>query len=188
LSRTVAGSLGEESRVENREVALRTFRATDQSSVLELYENGMLGGHIDPFDQASDLHRIEEEYLARPENHFWVAEATGSVVGTVAVAVDHCGVAHVRRLRVAPAWQVDPQIAVSLVRLAVTHARDGGCLKLIFHTPVNDVRAIEFLRHLGFMFSATRKLAGSPVLEFYNNLYDAPVIAQNEQTSGWALS
>jgi hypothetical protein len=57
-----------------------------------------------------------------------------------------------------------------------------------FKNCVNGVRAIEFLRHLGFRFGANRKVAGVPVLEFYNDLYSVPAAAHTEPLDMWALT
>jgi N-acetylglutamate synthase-like GNAT family acetyltransferase len=169
-------------------LSLRTFRESDQAATVELLRTGLLVGHIDPLDAAVELARTECEYLARSKDHFWVAEVNQSVVGTVAVAVDRLGVAYVRRLRVSPACQADSRIANALVRRASDHARENGCLKLIFYTPVNGVRAIEFLRHLGFMFSANRKVTGLSVLEFYFDLYAAPLGETMDLSGPWSLA
>jgi N-acetylglutamate synthase-like GNAT family acetyltransferase len=169
-------------------LVFRSFRESDQAATLELLQTGLLVGHVDPLDAAMELAGTEGEYLARSKDHFWVAEVNQTVIGTVAVAVDRFGVAHVRRLRVSPEWQADSRVAASLVRQAVDHACENGCLKLLFYTPVNGVRAIEFLRRLGFVFSANRKLAGVPVLEFYFDLYAAPVVETLDQTGNWSLT
>jgi N-acetylglutamate synthase-like GNAT family acetyltransferase len=155
------------------DLVLRSFRESDQSDALELLHTGLLAGHIDPLDAAAELACTEGEYLSRSKDHFWVAEVNASVIGTIAVAVDRLGVAHVRRLRVAPAWQADARIAASLVRLAAAHAREHNCMELICYAPVNGIAATEFLRHLGFRFSTNRTIAGFSVLEYYNNLHEA---------------
>jgi N-acetylglutamate synthase-like GNAT family acetyltransferase len=159
----------------------RSFRELDQSAGLELLHTGILVGHIDPIDATSEVVSTEEEYLSRAKDHFWVAEVNGSVVGTIAVTVDRLGVAHIRRLWVAPAWQPDARIAASLVRLAAAHALESECLELIFYTPVNGVRAIEFVRQLGFRFGANRTIAGMPVVGFYTDLHPVPVATKTEQ-------
>lgn len=120
---------------EDNDLVIRSFRESDQSATTELLRTGLLVGHIDPIEAATELARTERKYLAESNDHTWVAEMNQSVVGMVAVAQDHHGIAHLRRLRVSPQWQADSRIAVSLVQHAADHARENGCLKLIFYTP-----------------------------------------------------
>jgi N-acetylglutamate synthase-like GNAT family acetyltransferase len=127
-------------------------------------------------DPATDLDHIEDVYLKRPQDHFWVAEIDGEVIGSIAVLVDEKQIAHVRRLRVDPAWKTwrGGEIARVLIQEATHHARQHDCLKLVLHTPVDDDRAIAFLHQLGFEYARTRELRGRHLLEFYLNLYVRP--------------
>jgi N-acetylglutamate synthase-like GNAT family acetyltransferase len=151
---------------------VRSFCSGDQRHVMRLYHEGPPAGHIDPFDAAADLERIEEIYIREPHRHFWVAEAFGQIVGTVAIATENDGIAHLRRLRVEPGFPEKNRVAVALVETAVAHARESGAIKLAFHTPVDDVRAIDLLRHLGIQFSRVKEFHGRHLLEFYVNIYE----------------
>jgi N-acetylglutamate synthase-like GNAT family acetyltransferase len=135
-----------------------------------------LAGIPDPLDPATDLDHIEDEYLKRPQDHFWVAEAYGEVIGSIAVVKDDKQIAHVRRLRVDPAWKVwhGGEVARFLIQKATQHAREHECLKLVLHTPINDDRAIAFLHQLGFEYSRAREVRGRHLLEFYLNIYIRP--------------
>jgi N-acetylglutamate synthase-like GNAT family acetyltransferase len=161
---------------------VRDFSSSDQRHVMHLYCEGLLAGHVDPFDPAADLERIEELYMWRPHRHFWVAEASGEIVGTVAIVMENDLVAHLRRLRVSPGFAEKNRVAIALVETALEHARVWGALKLAFHTPVDDGRAIELLRDLGFQFFRARMINGRHLLEFYANLYDRvhPTAAKKE--------
>ena len=158
------------------ELCLRTYHARDRRDVLWLYHHGLLTGRADPSDPATDLDQIEQFYLQRPQDHFWVAEMEGEVIGTVAILVDEKQIAHVRRLRVDPAWKTwrGGEVARMLIQTATHHARQHDCLKLVLHTPVDDERAIAFLHLLGFEYAGTRQLRGRHLLEFYLNLYSRP--------------
>ena len=160
---------------DERELLIRSFRAADRLDVWHLYHKGRLVGHVDPSDCASDLNDIEAAYFRRPQDHLWVAEAKHSVIGTVAISEDDARVAHLRRLRVAPFWQLDSHVAISLIRTAVNHARFHGCLKLVFHTSLDSATAIELLQGLGLQFARVRKEAGQHLIEFYDNVYAHPV-------------
>jgi N-acetylglutamate synthase-like GNAT family acetyltransferase len=155
------------------QLSLRSFHARDRDEVLRLYHHGLLTGVPNPLDPATDLDHIEQIYLTRPQDHFWVAETNGEVIGSVAITEDDAQIAHVRRLRVDPAWKMwrSGEVARVLIQKATHHARQHDCLKLVLHTPVNDDRAIAFLHELGFEYARARELSGRHLLEFYINLY-----------------
>jgi len=158
------------------ELSLRSYRAGDQQKVLRLYHHGLLTGVPDPLDPATDLDHIEEVYLKRPQDHFWVAEVNDQVIGSVAVMEDDKQIAHIRRLRVDPAWKTwgGGEVARVLIQKATHHARQHDSLKLVLHTPIDDNRAILFLHQLGFEFARARQIRGRHLLEFYLDLYARP--------------
>jgi len=151
--------------------SVRSFRASDRADVFHLYTHGLLGGHRDQRDNAADLADIEKSYFQHPQNHLWVAEANGSLIGMVAISQDAESVMHVRRLRVAPLWQLESRVAIALIRTATTHARVHGCLKLVFHTSMDTPKAIELLDGLGLQLSRIRDREGQHLIELYDNLY-----------------
>lgn len=152
--------------------SIRTFRPADRSHVSRLYRDGLLDGHLQIVGCAP-AHDIEGRYLRRPQDHFWVAECGGEVIGSIAIIADE-QVAHLHWLRAAPEWQPDGKVTKRLVETATAHAREHGCLKLVFHTPVDAGRATEFFHKLGFEFSRARRQHGRQVLEFYLDLYHRP--------------
>lgn len=158
------------------EMRLRSYEPRDRDGVLRLYHHGLLTGTPDPLDPATDLDHIEEIYLKRPQDHFWVADANSEVVGSIAITEDDKLVAHVRRLRVDPAWKSwnGGEVARALIQHATHHAREHDSLKLVLHTPVDDEQAIALLRELGFNYARAREQCGRHVLEFYLNLYARP--------------
>jgi N-acetylglutamate synthase-like GNAT family acetyltransferase len=163
-------------------LCLRTYHVRDRSDVHRLYHEGLLAGIPDPLDSTTDLDRIDDVYLKRPQDHFWVAEANGEVIGTIAILKDDNQIGHVRRLRVDPFWKLwrGGEIARVLIQKATDHAREYDCLKLVLHTPVNDDQAIAFLHQLGFEYSRARELRGRHLLEFYLNIY----LRQNRPIAG----
>jgi N-acetylglutamate synthase-like GNAT family acetyltransferase len=152
---------------------VRSYRARDRQEVGRLYRQGLLAGAAEPLEISTDLEEIEDVYLKRPENHFWVAEVKEHVIASVAIAEDDRQVAHVRRLRVDPAWKTwhSGEVGCVLIERAARHARQHDCLKLVLHEPVNDERVIAFLHQVGFEFARARKLGGVDLLEFYLDLY-----------------
>jgi N-acetylglutamate synthase-like GNAT family acetyltransferase len=132
-------------------------------------------------DCTVSIDRIEENYLSRPQDHFWVAESHGEIIGTVGLCV-HEDVAHLHCLR-AVDDSLDHVVRKSLVRVAAGHAHHHGCLKLVVHAQVDVGRAAEFLHRLGFEFSRHREVDKWPVAEFYLNLYERPELGPN--LHGW---
>jgi N-acetylglutamate synthase-like GNAT family acetyltransferase len=155
------------------ELRLRSYRSRDRPEVIRLYREGSVADFPDPLDWADDCDNIEDVYLKRPQNHFWVAEVGGRVVASIAVMKDDRQVAHVHRLRVEPTrkmWRGE-EIAGVLIAKATCHARRHDCLKLVLHELVNEEWAIGLLRQLGFEYARSRELNGRRLLEFYLNLY-----------------
>jgi N-acetylglutamate synthase-like GNAT family acetyltransferase len=166
---------------------IRTYREADQSAALDLLKNGMLSEHIDPFEQ-DKVRKIRTTYPQRPGDHFWVATVNGPVIGMIAIAEDDRKVAHIRRLRVAPAWQ-QTAVAYRLVKTAVEHATESGALKIVLHTPLDAQRAKDVLGHLGFIFAGSKTLNDHRLLEFYLDLYfRADPQESSHQEQGWRLT
>ena len=155
---------------------LRSYCAKDRQEVLRLYRHGRLAGVPDPSDPATDLDHIEDVYLKRPQDHFWVAEADSHVIASIAITEDDQQVGHVRRLRVDPEWKIwhGDEIAGVLIQKVTRHARQHECLKLVLHTAVSDEWAIALLHRLGCEYTRARNLGGRHLLEFYLNLYMRP--------------
>jgi N-acetylglutamate synthase-like GNAT family acetyltransferase len=155
---------------------LRSYHASDRRAVLHLYHYGLLAGLPDPHDPAIDVDHIEQVYLKRPQDHFWVAQADHDVIASIAISEDDRQVGHVRRLRVDAAWKTwhSGEVAVALIEKAAHHAREHDCLKLVLHTPVNDEWAIALLHQQGFGFARIRRLSEKRSLEFYLNIYAQP--------------
>lgn len=133
---------------------VRSFQPTDRPRVMELHAATAPSGFVN-CDCAANIDEIEEKYFCRPQDHFWVAEALGRIVGTVAIYVHDDNAAHLHCLRVL-GDSMDHQIRKGLVRAAASHAHRHGCLKLVVHAPDREVdieRAAEFLHRLGFEFS-----------------------------------
>jgi hypothetical protein len=68
---------------EVRQWTVRSFRDRDSEQVKRLAQQGLLPGYV-PID-AHELDAIHQLYLESARGHFWVAEATGQLLGTVAL-------------------------------------------------------------------------------------------------------
>ncbi|HSZ54691.1 MAG TPA: GNAT family N-acetyltransferase [Tepidisphaeraceae bacterium] len=163
---------------------VRSFQADDRAQILRLHGAAAPSGSVD-CDCASKIDQIEEKYFRRPQDHFWVAEAGGRIVGTVGVCVQDGNVAHLHCLR-AIDDSTDHVIRRALVQVAAGHAHEHGCLKLVVHppnVPVDIERAAEFLHRLGFEFSRHREVENQPVFEFYLNLYERPELGPYDRAA-----
>jgi N-acetylglutamate synthase-like GNAT family acetyltransferase len=151
---------------------VRSFQAADRTQVLRLHAPAAAADFMD-CDCATNIDQIEEKYFRRPQDHFWVADVRGQVIGTVAIYVHDLNVAHLYCLR---AVNDSPDHAVrrGLVQVAAHHARRHGCLKLVVHAQVDVERAAQFLHRLGFEFARRREIEKQSLLEFYLNLYEPP--------------
>jgi N-acetylglutamate synthase-like GNAT family acetyltransferase len=160
---------------------VRSFHTDDRTQILRLHAALAASDSVD-CDCAANIDRIEENYFRRPQDHFWVAEAHGEVVGTVAIRV-HEDTAHLSCLRAADDSSRHA-VRRGLVQIAARHAHHHGCLKLVVHAQVDVGRAAEFLHRLGFEFSREREVDNEPVLEFYLNLYDRPELHGENDVAG----
>jgi N-acetylglutamate synthase-like GNAT family acetyltransferase len=149
---------------------IRSYEPTDQAAVMRLHTDGVLiGGHsID--ETTDDYADMKAAYFRRPQDHFWVAEAGGQVIGMIGLVEKRPHIGVIRRLRVAPAWQ-EPRTIRRLVKTAVRHCARQGGLKVVVDAPCNSRRAIRFLGDLGFQYTRTRNTEGRDLIEFYLNLY-----------------
>ena len=163
---------------------VRSFQGGDREQILRLHAAVAPTGSVD-CDCESKIDQIEEKYFRRPQDHFWVAEAGGRIVGTVGICVHDENVAHLHCLR-AVDDTTDHVIRRALVQVAAGHAHEHGCLKLVVHpqnVPVDIERAAEFLHRLGFEFSRHREVEKEPVFEFYLNLYERPELGSYDRAA-----
>ena len=96
----------------NPAVTIRSFRSEDAEAVRALFARGQLDfAEGTPFEQevreyvrrslAADLSDIPANYLDPPGSHFWVAERSGEILGTVGVQKTDATEAELRRMSVA---------------------------------------------------------------------------------------
>jgi GNAT superfamily N-acetyltransferase len=155
------------------DLRIRTYQASDLQAAQRLYHEGRLldrGYRSFAADDTSDLQRIEEVYLNRPQSHFWVAESQGVVIGTIAVIKDSAEIARVRRLRVDPAFR-DSAVPARLLQTAVAFCRTHGYLKVVLDTHMEPRQALNILDGDGLLHGRSRRIEGKCILEFYIDLY-----------------
>jgi putative acetyltransferase len=151
-------------------VSVRSYRPEDRPAVSRLYTEGLLEGQIAANDTGADIENIAEAYLSAPENHFWVAERDGEVLGMIGVAREEEHLAEIRRLRVHPSHQ-QTGIAAELMRTALSHCRHHGYLKVVLDTRFTRNSVLEIFDRFGFQHTRSKNMHGKELLEFYLDLY-----------------
>src|SRR5260221_6712211 len=75
---------------------VRSFRGADRAQILALHVAAAPGGAVD-CNCATNIDQIDRTYFGRPQDHFWVAEVRGEIVGTVGICVHDQNVAQDRK-------------------------------------------------------------------------------------------
>lgn len=157
-------------------VAVRPFVPADRDAVERLFHEGLLPGHVDYAPAEADRIR---EMMKTNRQRMWVAEASGEVVGTIAVVEADRDVGQIHWLRVAPEWQQELIVPQRLTEAAADYAREVGLLKLVLQAPPNVAeRVASYYQRAGFEYSRSRDENGRHLLEFYLNLYKRVRTAQ----------
>src|SRR5882724_9777079 len=77
---------------------VRSFRGADRQNVLSLHVDSAPAQSV-PCDCTANIDRLQEKYLHHSQNHFWVAEVRGKILGTVGICVQNQEVSHLHCLR-----------------------------------------------------------------------------------------
>jgi GNAT superfamily N-acetyltransferase len=127
-----------------RTVVIRSYRHEDRAAVRELFYRGRVDGKTveDPRDTGADMDIIECAYFAQPQDHFWVAESGGKIVGIIGVAEMEPRVAEILRLRIDPAWRRTPLVN-RLMRTALQHCARYHYRKVLLNTFCDHQRALR---------------------------------------------
>ena len=173
---------------------LRSYRPCDAAACRRLFVEGLIGGRIADGDAGADVEQIEQHYLARPGNHFWVAElagpthgdgptgdgtgnysrsgtgVTGEVVGMVGVRHHSDGTGEIRRLRVDERFR-RRGIGSALMEQALRFCQQQGYLRIILDTFMEREPAVRLFEKFRFRHGRTRGLGEKDLLYFYLDLY-----------------
>ena len=134
---------------------------------------GSSQARLPPMTRATDIENIKEAYLNDNDNHFWVAETGGQVLGMIGVARDEGHTAEIRRLRVEKEWQ-QSLMGIRLIEAALAHCKKHGYLKVVLDTRFEHGAAHNLFERFGFHHTRTKNIHGKDLLEFYLDLYRAP--------------
>lgn len=123
---------------------IRSYRHEDRAAVRELFYRGRLDGRTDedPRDTGADMDSIECSYFAQPQDHFWVAESDGRIVGLVGVTEMEPGVSEILRLRIDLALR-ETDLVNRLLTTALQHCTRHGVGKVLLNTFVDHQQAMR---------------------------------------------
>jgi ribosomal protein S18 acetylase RimI-like enzyme len=153
--------------------AIRSFQPQDQRACLRLYSEGLIGGKIADNDTGLDIDDIQGVYMEHAGNHFWVAEAEGQIVGTVAVQHHDEGVGEIRRLRVASTHR-RRGIGSALLEQALGFCQENEYGKITLDTYIDREPALRLFQKFRFRHDHTRNVSGKDLLYFYLDIYTRP--------------
>jgi len=143
-------------------VRFRLYRAEDWPGVRQLFDDIQPGGfatddetHDFPFGEGADIG--------------WVAEADGQIVGVVVSRERPGHVACISHLREHTKWR-GRDIALRLAWIALGHAMEQQCLKIVLYSVTQTGVAADFER-AGLLPAGGRGRAGRKHLDFYLDLY-----------------
>ena len=154
---------------------IRSFKREDLPACRQLYVEGLLGGKLAENDSGLDIDDIEQAYMAKTENHFWVAETTppgqpAEVVGMIGVQQFLAGKGEIRRLRVREDMR-RRGIGSKLVESALQFCNERGYLKITLDTFMEREPAVRLFEKFHFRHDKTRTVAGKELMYFYLDLY-----------------
>src|SRR4051794_36118183 len=137
-------------------VTIRSFKPSDLPACRQLYVEGLLGGKLAENDTGLDIDDIEQAYMSKPGNHFWIAETeaiadgrASEIVGMVGVQQFQNGKGEIRRLRVREDMR-RRGIGSKLVEAALKFCQDHGYLKITLDTFMDREPAIKLFEKFHF--------------------------------------
>jgi len=142
-------------------VLFRLYVPQDWPGVRKLFEetgapaSGEDESHDFPFGEGTDIG--------------WVAEVAGAIVGVIVLRERPGEVAHISHLREHPQWK-NRDVALRLASIALRHAMDQQCLKIVFYSVAHSGVAADFER-AGLLPAGGHGRAGHKRLDFYLDLY-----------------
>jgi putative acetyltransferase len=150
-------------------VNIRRFRPADQGAVIRLFREFMSEltppALVEAFQAyveqaiADELGRIEEYYLRRDDQAFWVADA-GGVVGMVGIEHRDDQTAELRRMAVEKA-QRRKGIARELLATAEAFGRSRGYRRVVLSTSELQTAAMRLYESSGYRLVREEKNAPS---------------------------
>jgi ribosomal protein S18 acetylase RimI-like enzyme len=153
-----------------KEFSIRSFNPDDLPACRTLYVQGLVGGKLAENDTGLDIDDIESAYMAKSENHFWVAETlVPQIVGMIGVQ-HYDGTGEIRRLRVHQNYR-RRGIGSALLEMALKFCQERQYLKITLDTFMEREPAIRLFEKFRFRHDKTRSVNGRDLMYFYLDLY-----------------
>lgn len=159
---------------EASKAAVRPATEADQSVARELFDQGVIEGHVPTNDTGADIDNLAEGYFSDDgASAFWVAETDGVIIGMIGVQKTGENAAEIRRLRVRVGHR-RAGVGTMLMEYALNFCREHGYLKVSLDVRIERGPAIAMFEKFGFILSRSRDLEGRNTLDFYLDLYRQP--------------
>ena len=143
-------------------VTFRLYRPEDWPGVRRLFDDALLAPnaaddetHDFPFGEGTDIG--------------WIAEADRQIIGVVVARERRGHFACISHLREQPHWR-GRDVALRLAWIALQHAMEQQCLKIVFYSVTYTGVVADFER-AGLLPAGGRGRAGHKQLDFYLDLY-----------------
>jgi len=149
------------------DIEVRPIELDEYEQAAELIRAGL--GEYDAFDFEEDTSDLQpermEDLYEEPKGRFWVAEAEGSIVGTIALRRVDDRVCRLARLAVHPDYRRH-DVAQRLLEAFEEYARDAGFRRVIAQATTRQKPATAFFTSSGFE-EFKRSLRGKTVVIYY---------------------
>jgi ribosomal protein S18 acetylase RimI-like enzyme len=150
---------------------VRSFQADDVEACKRLYTEGLISASLAPNDTGWDIDNIDQVYMHKPENHFWVATTdAGEVVGMLGVQHHESGVGEIRRLRVSKDHR-RRGIGSLLLETALKFCQQRGDVKITLDTVMDKGQAMSLFEKFHFRHHSSKQIGDKELLYFYADLY-----------------
>lgn len=150
---------------------IRSFQTGDGEACRKLYTEGLISNSLAPNDTGWDIDNIDQVYMQRPENHFWVAVTDkGQVVGMLGVQHHEAGVGEIRRLRVAKDHR-RRGIGSMLLETALRFCQQRADVKVMLDTAMDKDQAMPLFEKFHFRHHSSKQFGNKELLYFYADLY-----------------
>lgn len=156
------------------QVVVRLATDADQPAIRQLFEEGLIEGHVPINDTGADIDNLAEGYFNdEGESAFWVSTYRDEVVGMIGVQRIEPNCGEMRRLRVKQGYRRHG-IGTMLLEHGLNFCRQHGHLKVILDVRIEREPAIKLFEKCGFILSRSREADGRKLLDFYLDLYREP--------------
>lgn len=155
------------------EIRIRNYRSGDEAGIIDVIlpiQRQEFGLPITAEDQP-DLQSISDFYV-QGKGNFWVAEAGGAIVGTIALKDIGNRLAALRKMFVAKAYRGQTGVAQLLLERLLADAKAAGVVEIFLGTTAAFLAAHRFYEKNGFGEIAKSDLPASfPLMTVDSKFY-----------------